>query len=338
MASGMLDQVEKSLTDPVFKLYESGIPMYPRSSINEMIDEINHIDKKKPTIEVKQWDGRTTTYPNNPGKNKRTHIEFVRIQEVLGNPGQVWPLRLEYDNDENNKTVNYEKAKKQFYRLRDMWERSDVAKTIKSNLLRYDGCKLTGVIGLALGSFAKLGSPLSNRSLTQLAALLYIAKILNENQGRHDIPVYVQEPCFSSDERLFIHQIGKQVMSDLNGTDLFLPPPPGHLDLPAAVVNHPDGLMMIDAATVVLSISPDIAIKSFVADDIGYLPAVFITDRPPSAEQMARIPPDMLEHVLNNQTDPETKRWRDVVATRCTKIPLPEYEDGFTGVDMIIRN
>ncbi|KAK3359596.1 hypothetical protein B0T25DRAFT_103196 [Lasiosphaeria hispida] len=83
------------------------------------------------------------------------------------------------------------------------------------------GWAITKAMAFGLGSFSNIcpcGDPTmhSERSLNQLAAFLTIVEQIQE-KNRFTVKMFAQDPEFNSSEKMFLKNLGFQVIEDLNG-------------------------------------------------------------------------------------------------------------------------
>lgn len=149
---------------------------------------------------------------------------------------------------------DFDTVKAYFQTVRDIWSKSTSCQSLKS-VIHSAPIKCTQIVGFGLGEVAReLSSGWGRRSAFQHALALSLRDALSPHHpDKGSIVSYTQDPAYSD--------VDKELLGD-------------HDIRP---VNDPEGFLLVEDSTAVISCSPDVPVRSIVSELAR--PALMIWDK-----------------------------------------------------------
>ena len=172
------------------------------------------------------------------------------IADMLGYPNGIdiptsnlIPLRLThevYPFGTREEIWSSKHAGATFEKERRAWEASEAHSNLEAILSTTRADKINNIVGIACGSLSRSGRP---NSAFQHALLLTAMDWLRKKRpGEKELSCYVQDPEYTLIDREILNGVGIQAVDD------------------------PEGFLKVDDRSIVLSIAPNIPVKSIIAD------------------------------------------------------------------------
>jgi hypothetical protein len=174
--------------------------------------------------------------------------EDYAFDERLALPVLIRTSSMSYDPSEDDETEaiqwTYPNAlTNHFIKIQHEWLATEHYATFKQVLLSAKfPMGINKIVGYALGSYYAFGKVWEKRSLLQHALILLLRDILSFNDGRGEVKCFLQDPIYDLEEKKTHEALGMTVVDD------------------------PEGFLIVDDESVVVSIAPNVPVKQIVLD------------------------------------------------------------------------
>ncbi|KAF9253178.1 hypothetical protein DTO013E5_2463 [Penicillium roqueforti] len=265
-----LTMTKKQAIDFVNQWYEAGRPIFTKKALQDLGEQLKSRRTMGDKVTVRGLTGAvfegtvnlghhffSTTFAN-PVEREYIYLDLAidynhagrLIADIMRYPdgidipiSELIPLRLThevYPFGTKEEIWSSKHAGVTFEKERRAWETSEAHRTLEVLLSTTRADKINNIVGIACGSLSRLGRP---NSAFQHALLLTAKDWLRKKRpGEKELSCYVQDPEYTLVDREVLNGVGIQVVDD------------------------PDGFLKVDDRSIVLSIAPNIPVKSIIVD------------------------------------------------------------------------
>ncbi|KAI9770346.1 MAG: hypothetical protein M1839_003223 [Geoglossum umbratile] len=307
-------------------LYDSGTPLFTKETIRDLCQQLEKFSKKGEKVSVRGLDGVAVDFEVENGCTidfwddleyimGPAFVDFLSIQMLTTssyNPCRrvmYCSLRVSHHMKLRNKTTkepvdkvptrSREEAEEFFKTMRQEWEASKPCKQLRSALASTKTCRISKIVAFALASIAESHSERSaRRSAFQHALVLTLQDIFSKaNPGK--TVCYAQDPIYTETDNSVLGGFG------------------------ITILDHPRAFLEVDDSSVVVSCSPNLAVKQIVSELAR--PAVLIWDGfdLPKSEIL--------------ETDPSSPRVKKMIHNSYDELEFPGDVDDFGGLVILVR-
>ncbi|KAH8694031.1 hypothetical protein BGW36DRAFT_430055 [Talaromyces proteolyticus] len=322
------DEMPTSAAEAISKIKEwhaSSKPFLTKEAIRDINRQINQNPKKGDKISVVGLDGVRVDFDVETGKTfpqqrdkeyvvGRPCIQFYAVQHLEDEFKWNDDLHRAYCNmrishlasirymrskepASGYKSEPKESAIQRFEKNIKAWEESDHCRQVMATLAAaYIPQDVDKIVGFACGTMAlAAGVPEQRASAFQHALLLTLRSLLEKTRGSSDkdIACYAQDPIYTS--------------SDSDALEAYQ----------IKIVDDPDGFLIVDDSSILLSCSPNIPVKQIVTELAR--PAILIWNK---------VYPEV-EGDDFARTDPDSSRVREMIFNHYDELPFPSSDDFF---------
>ncbi len=251
------------------------------------------------------------------------HINYHKICDLLHatTPEKAYlPLSIGYDiaprdartgeitynhQPESEKQVSYEQLAEAFRKQHAKWEASEGCRKLKTQLASAKIHPISKVTAFACGPMYVFGR-VSINSILQHALILTLRDVFGIDTAK----CMSQEPYYKQDDKTILNNEGITPLDD------------------------PLGFLEVDEKSAVISVGPDVPIRSIVMDLAK--PALMIWNDHDVDREADRDAEELLGEISRGWADPLDPRLRDVLQKEYTKFKFPGTEYGYEDDELAV--
>ncbi|OJJ34524.1 hypothetical protein ASPWEDRAFT_112566 [Aspergillus wentii DTO 134E9] len=304
----------------ILDIYDSGRPLFPRSLLQDLDNQIAKGCKK---IYIEDYDGQRREFDFTPSSRCRDEINGSCIRynciQSLTNLSPVARLDANQPPVSICHTHHYGQPKDSIAEIAagyrdqcEVWRKSETYQSLKRGLMELKCSTATSidkVVCFGLGSLGRLDNCSSIRSHTQHAAVETMVQVFGAG-----VKCYAQEPVYDDIDKKFLTSIGITPLDD------------------------PKGFLEVESKTLVFSVNPNIPVKQIVAD--GEWPAGMVWNTVEADEEATEWKKEHFDGdeiwVSPYTTDPDSSRVRSMVEGY-QQAALHDVDDYFGDLTIYMR-
>ncbi|KAH8693740.1 hypothetical protein BGW36DRAFT_429773 [Talaromyces proteolyticus] len=318
------DEISSEAVAHVRYLYDSGFPFFTKDRIRGVYEELQRNGQPGNKVRIEGLDGKFDQFKIRNGMycDEEEGLEYIfekpiihydSIQGLL-DPDMVgyWSpytnIRIYHQlltRDKLTKRItnpvyvtSLEEVRVSLGTTLQMWKASESWKQLKYKFGCLQNLNINKMVAFALGPIQAFAEEKhSNRSSFQHALIISLHELLRDVSNGSDIKCYAQDPAYTKHDTAILETFGVTVLPD------------------------PEGFLEVDDSTIVVSISPNVAVKQVVSDIAR--PAIIIWNR--------------IEEIDQRCTDPDSPRLRTWILAHYDSFDFPGDWDYFGDLVVYIQ-